>query len=156
MSINELQLRYDGICVYATILVKANTIGKLILSFINLVMLGIITTFLLSEIFHAALVFMLFEIFVIKYTLWNLFGEERLIINAKSLSYQQHYGFFTSQLHTISFNKKIMILPYDEVTERDQTYMKLYFESYNEHNLPELIYHSVIFQQLILSISFSK
>ena len=106
--------------------------------------MGIITLFSIEYIFLAVLAFSGLEFFVIKYTLWNLFGEERLIINVKSLSYQQHYGFFTTPYHTINFNKKITLLPYDEIIEGDKTYVKFLFESYNENSLPEVIYHSVL------------
>jgi hypothetical protein len=89
MSINDLQITYDGICVYATTTVKASTTVKFILSFINLLVIAVITIFLMEEIFLAVMVFFGLELFVIRYTLWSLFGEERLIINAKSLSYVQ-------------------------------------------------------------------
>jgi hypothetical protein len=158
MSINDLKLKYDGICVYATLVVKANTTAKFILSFINLVLVGIVVVFSVEQVLLAALVFFGLELLVIKYTLWNLFGEERLIINAKSLSYQQHYGFFTTTFYTINFNKRITIIPYDEITESDKTYVKFLFESYNENNLPDVIYHSVLnipevdFEKLIQQI----
>ena len=144
MSINDLQIKYDGICVYATTRLKANTTAKFIVSFINLLVLAVITVFIMEEIFLAAMAFFGLELFVIRYTLWSLFGEERLIINVKSLSYQQHYGFFTTALQTINLNKRIIILPYDEVIENDQTYMKFLFQSYTENNLPDIIYHSVL------------
>lgn len=144
MSINELVLRYDGICVYATTSIKASTVAKLILSVINILLLGIITLFVVEGIFAAVIAFFVLELFIIRYTLWNLYGEERLIINAKTLSYQQHYGFFTTALQTISYNRQITICPYDEVTEKGNIYMKFLFKSYNENSLPEVIYHSVL------------
>lgn len=144
MTKNDLILRCDGVCVYATTILKAGTIGKCILFFINLLMLSMITAFSVKQLFLPALVFFAFELFVFKYTLWNLFGEERLIINAKSLSYQQHYGFFTTSFHTINFNKRITIVGNDEVIEGDKTYLKFLFESYDENNLPNIIYYSVL------------
>jgi len=144
MPINDLKFSYDGVCVYVTTTVKAGITAKIILSFINLVLLGIIIFFTFEHIVIASIVFSGFELLVIKYTLWNLFGEERLIINTKSLNYQQHYGFFTTSLHTINFNKKIIIRPYEEVFEADVKYSKFLFESYDENNLPVVIYHTVL------------
>ncbi len=157
MSINALQLSYDEVCVYATIKINSSPIAKFILAFINLFLLGIIMLFFMEKVIIAALVFTAVEFFMIKYTLWNILGEERLIINAKSISYQQHYGFFTTPLHTVKFNKKVVVLPYDRVT--DETVMvKFLFESYDENNLPYVVYQSVVnideadFEKLIKEI----
>lgn len=67
--------------------------------------------------------------------LWNFLGEERLIINTRSLSYQQHYGFFNTALQTISLNKKILIRAYDQTTENELTLVKFLVESYNDKHL---------------------
>src|SRR5690606_16432638 len=113
MPINDLQLKYDDICVYATTVVKATIISKIILALINFILLVAITVFFIEHILLAAMAFLGLELLVIKYTLWNLFGEERLIINTKTISYQQHYGFFTTVFHTMDFNGKVVLLPYD-------------------------------------------
>lgn len=144
MTTHDLKLNYDGICIYATTILKAAIVGRLFLLILNLVLIGVIIAFSIEKVFIGVLVFTAVEIFIIKYSLWNLYGEERLIINAKSLSYQHYYGLFTTPFHTISFNKRIQVLPYGEVVEGDQTYVKFLFESYNENNLPSIIYHSVL------------
>ncbi|MCD0489795.1 hypothetical protein LPB86_16245 [Pedobacter sp. MC2016-14] len=144
MSKNDLILRYDGICVYATSIIKASVAAKFVLLFLNLFVLGIITIFAIGQIPIAMLAFIVVEFFVIKYTLWNLFGEERIIINTKSLSYQQHYGLFTTTFQTLAINKKISVLVYEKITEKNQNYVKFAVESYNENNLSEVIYHSVL------------
>lgn len=144
MTINELHVRYDGICVYATIAVKPSIIAIIILSFLNLFLLTIITILCMEKVPLAAVAFSLLEVFLIRFTLWNLYGEERLIINARSMSYQQHFGFFTTILRTIPFQKRISFIPYDEVRENEQCYSKLMFESYDHNNLPQLIYYSVL------------
>jgi len=144
MSTSNLLLHYDGICVYATSKIKSNLAAISILTFINLVALAVITLFAIEGIAIAAILFGTLEIFIIKYTLWNLFGEERLIINDKTLSYQQHYGFFTTALQTIAFNKKIWIIDYDKISLGNTSYVKFLFESYDKNSLPEVIYHSVL------------
>ena len=144
MSTNDLILRYDGICIYATSIVKPSIAAKFILSFLNFCMLGIIVLFSTYQVFLAVFFFLIIELIVIRYTLWNLFGEERVIISAKSLSYQQHYGFFTTTLQTITLYKRISVLPYETITKRNQDYVKFLVQSYNESSLPEVIYHSVL------------
>jgi hypothetical protein len=144
MSTSDLLLHYDGICVYATSKIKLNLVAVVILTVANLVLLAVITLFAIEGLPLPSIVFGLAELFIIKYTLWNFFGEERLIINDKSLSYQQHYGFFTTALHTITFNKKIWIIDYDKVIQADTCYVKFKFQSYDKNSLPEIIYHSVL------------
>lgn len=144
MSPSNLLLRYDGICVYATSKVKPNLVAIMILTFVNIGLLTVITLFAIESLPILVLVFGLAELFIIKYTLWNFFGEERLIINDKTLSYQQHYGFFTTTLNTIAFNKKIWIKDYDRVNQGNISYVKFLFESYDKNSLPEVIYHSVL------------
>lgn len=141
---NDLQCTYDGVCIYATIVVKPSLITRCILAFINLALITSIIIFTISNIIPGIFAFLVIEIFIIKFTLWNLFGEERLIINTKSLNYQQHYGFFTTSLTTITFHKKIFVRAYSEVVEDEQKLVKLLVESYNDAHLPEVIYHSVL------------
>lgn len=144
MSTSNLLLHYDGICVYATSKIKPNLVAIMILTFVNVFLLTVITLFAIEGLPLPAIFFGLVELFIIKYTLWNLFGEERLIINDKMLSYQQYYGFFTTPLHTIAFNKKLWIIDYDKVSLGDTSYVKFLFESYDKNSLPEVIYYSVL------------
>ncbi|SMC88939.1 hypothetical protein [Pedobacter africanus] len=71
-------------------------------------------------------------------------GKERVIINTRSLSYQQHFGFFNTSFQTIGFNKKISIRVYDQAIENELTLVKFLVESYNDQHLCEVIYHSVL------------
>ncbi len=157
MPINALKISYDEVCVYTSIKVKASPIAKFILAFINLFLLSVIVVFFIEGVILAALAFTAMELLMIKYTLWNILGEERLIINAKTISYQQHYGFFITPLHTRKFNKKVVVLPYDEVIDEIVT-VKFLFESYDENNLPYVVYQSVLniteadFEKLIKEI----
>ena len=101
--------------------------------------------FLIEHIVIAALFFCAFECFVIKYTLWNLFGKEKTIINTKSLSIQLNYGIFTTPSKTTVLNKRILLCHYDEIIQNNQKLLKILVQSYNEHNLPTLIYQSALF-----------
>jgi|GEM_PF-3444475 len=152
MPINALKIGYDGVCVYATTKVKASAIAKFILAFINLFLLAMIVVFFIEQVILAALVFIGMELFMIKYTLWNILGEERLIVNARTISYQQHYGFFTTPLNTLKFHKKVVVLPYDEVID-ERVMVKFLFESYDENNLPYMVYQSVL---SITKVDFEK
>jgi hypothetical protein len=53
-----------------------------------------------------------------RYTLWHLFGEEYVVINRKSISYQYRYGVFQTHIQTISLHRPVM---YYELTQQPQT-----------------------------------
>jgi hypothetical protein len=144
MTINDLKINYDGICIYATTKLRPGTAGKFILFLFNIVFIIAIIMFCIEGAGAGAIVFLAAEFFILRYSLWNLYGEERLIINSRSISYQHHYGFFNGPFHTISFNRRITISSYEEVIEGHQTYVKFLFKSYNKNNLPDVIYQSVL------------
>lgn len=150
---NDLQCSYDGVCIYITISAKPTILTRIILSLVNIFLLGMIVLFLMEDVAIAALAFCAFEFFVFKYTLWNLFGKEKIIINTRSLSFQLHYGIFTTPSKTTVLNKRILLGPYDEIVQDDQKLLKILVQSYNEHNLPTLIFQSVLF---IISSDFER
>lgn len=158
MTINDLKIDYDGVCIYATTTLKPGTTGKFILFLFNIIFIIAIIMFCVEGAGLGAIVFLVAEIFVLRYSLWNLYGEERLIINAKSISYQHHYGFFNGPFHTIDLNRRITVSSYEEVVEGHQTYIKFLFKSYDKTNLPDIIYQSVLhisktdFEKLLKSI----
>ncbi|RZJ89361.1 MAG: hypothetical protein EOO20_11205 [Chryseobacterium sp.] len=90
------------------------------------------------------IVFGLAELFIVKYTLWDVFGKERLIINDSSPSYQQHYGFFNTALNTLPFNKKIWIVDSENVIVGNNLFVKSQFEFCDKDSLTEVVYHSVL------------
>ncbi len=49
-----------------------------------------------------------------RYTLWHLFGEEYVVINRKSISYQYRYGIFQTHIQTIHLHRPVM---YYELTK---------------------------------------
>ena len=51
-----------------------------------------------------------------RYTLWHLFGEEYVVINRKSISYQYRYGIFQTHIQTIHLHRPVM---YYELNRRN-------------------------------------
>lgn len=74
---------------------------------------------------------------------WNLFGEELIILNTKSVSYQRSYGVIETKLQTYPLrNMRVEAII---TKERNKIkYSKLQFYTYNEHDLPELLLESSI------------
>lgn len=145
MVVNDLQTRYDGICLYATIAIKPVLPAKIILSLLNFIVLSAICMFFVGRIPLAGFFFSVMEFLLLRYTLWNFFGVERLYITSKSLSYQHDYGFFMTTLVTKRFNRRISVFHYDEATKDETKHSKMMFESYDDDNLPEVIYYSTAY-----------
>ncbi|TCC91014.1 hypothetical protein [Pedobacter hiemivivus] len=140
----DLTAFYDGVCIYATLRSRISIIGKLILLLINAFLISAIIAFSIAGVGLAAIFFLVGEFFVLRYTLWNLFGEEKLIINTKSLSYQHDYGLFVTSLKSIPINMALKVLDLDEATEDAGSYKRLFFLSYDDNHLPFDIYHTTL------------
>ncbi|MHA4896350.1 hypothetical protein ACXZ1K_16470 [Pedobacter sp. PWIIR3] len=107
----------------------------------------------------ASIILLFAEVFVIKYTLWNLYGEERLIINLQSISHQHYYGFFTTPYQTVSFNRKFTLHANEEIVEGGQTYVRYCFRSFDDKDFPRIVYQSTLsinkidYQKLIYKLN---
>lgn len=86
-------------------------------------------------IFMGSLVFyIVMYIMVGKYTLWNLFGEERLIVSTKAVNYQHHFGFFETPWKAKKFNK--LYLQFGKAQEiNGANYGKLEFITEDENGV---------------------
>lgn len=108
---NQLLIYSNNINVHAVFLVKGNIMGKLVLGFLNLVILLAFVAYAMFQFssmsvfgviaFLIAIVFYCY--FPLRYLLWNIYGKEHVLITTKSLSFWREYGFFrtreTNYLH---------------------------------------------------------
>jgi hypothetical protein len=149
---NELNIYSDDINVFVTLNVKAKLIGKIIMSVIMFILLAGYFTLLISidsetmgRIIFPILIAPLIIIFLpARYLFWNLFGQERIIINTKSISYNYSYGIVQTNLKTIKFDK--LGTGFDTSKMFDSTeHGTLVFVNYNQDtNLPETIFQTTI------------
>lgn len=150
---NKVVISTDNINIYVLMTVNANKIGKIILSV--MILLGFsfsigLFVFIPNEdsgeyflLLIAALILFLF--FPMKYLLWNLYGEEEIIINTKSISYSYSYGFIKTNLQTIKFN--ILGTGYEpiRISADNNELGKLNFYDYSvDTNLPFLIFQTSV------------
>ena len=149
---NRVNIKSDGINVYAELTVKADAAGKiivttLILTFMALVTIGLSTLKqeeIGSIIIPIALLLGLIIAFPVRFLIWNMFGKEYLVINTKTISYNYDYGLIRTNLKTIKFNR----LGTDFEEGQSKNGMKqgyLVFYNYREEdNLPEIIHKTTI------------
>ena len=148
---NQLTIKSDEINVYATLRVRSKFIGKLVLS---ILVFGLIVFYVFLALnvnnenaqilVFFLLVFGFIIFFPIKYLLWNLYGNEILIVNTKSISYSYYYGLFKTNLKTI--NHERLGLSFEFVKLEDKIEKgKLNFYNYNNsNNLPVLIHQTTV------------
>ena len=149
---NSANIHTDGINVYVTSQVRSHPAGKWIVTLFT-VLVGCLLLFIFAKIDpvkHGAaiiplfLVSFLFYYFIVRYTLWNWFGKEHLIINTKSVSTQLDYGWYRTNLKTMNFSRLGLSSEIIQKTD-EQSFGKIYFFNYREEdNLPEEIYQTAI------------
>lgn len=130
---HDFLIRTDGICVYASVGVKTTLIGKIYLAVMHAAVLTVIGIALKQWIPLLLLSFLAIEGWLIKFTFWNLFGKEHLIINTKSVSFQYDYGFFKTEYVTREVNRVLDIRL--SIAEAETKRMFLHFISCNQNDI---------------------
>ncbi|MGZ5243771.1 MAG: hypothetical protein ACXWDO_01765 [Bacteroidia bacterium] len=147
---NQVQISSDGINIYIISNVKAKAAGKIIMGIFAvaflLLLIGLISQIenqgpgILVPILFLGLIFWFV---ILRYLLWNIYGEEIIIINKKTISYQYNYGLYQSN-RTILKHKNLFT-SIDEIRSfKDVPHGKLLFFSYDDNDLPQLLFESTI------------
>ncbi|TFF38041.1 hypothetical protein [Mucilaginibacter psychrotolerans] len=136
-------LRTDGVCVYMSAGIKSSVWGKLLLLLGNGMVVGVLVLAVVWAIPGLMVFDLLIWVWLGRYTLWNIYGQEHLIINTKSLSFQHDYGFFKLAYKTVPLKNKlkILVLPSKETKVKE---LYIQFVSYNDTDLPVEVYQMAI------------
>jgi hypothetical protein len=149
---NTIEIRSEGVNVYAELGVKASAVGKVIV-IVMLVFVIVAISLLLSTVKEEDIGSVLIPVFLIgslliafpvRFLIWNMFGKEILIITTKSISYQYDYGILKTNLKTISYDK--LGTGFDKFKSHEGI-MKGYLIFYNynkETNIPEPIHETTV------------
>ncbi len=149
---NTAEIKTDGINVYVTSKIQANSFGKIALTLLNtglLIFYGwFVSTIEQNEAGKMFIpVILLFGAFIYlpwRYWFWNFYGKEHIIINTKTISLINDYGIIRTNPKTIPHFQ--LATNYEFVREiNEKPYGRLHFISYNpETNLPEEVYQTTI------------
>lgn len=107
----------DGICIYISVKVTNPLVGKVVLVLANLMVLFPVILGITEGILAMTLAFGAFFLILLKYTLWNFWGRENIIVNTKSVSYQHEYGVFKTNYTTKSLFGRLLIEYFDNKKE---------------------------------------
>jgi len=135
----RIKIYSDEICIYVSIGVNNPLYGKVALILADALILSVLILAIVIWIPGLALVSLLFLFFLTKYTLWNIYGRENVIINTKNVTYQHDYGFFKTDYTILPINKglSLKVAP-AKPTENKELLIKM--TSYNDNDLPVEIY----------------
>ena len=149
---NDYKLNSDGTYINLTLHLNSTTKGKVVLSIIVSILVGVLVYLPFSfpiinnpDIILPIIVFaIIIFVFPIRYLFWNLFGKEHFIINKKKLIIGKDYGVYITNLETQQFERLHLEF------ENTKTFQKiesgnLIFKSFNKDpRLSKYIYSSSI------------
>lgn len=140
----KVKIDYDGTNVRLTIETGISTLGKTVMILFNIIGICLILMALEEWLLSLLIIGILWTIFFGWLALWKLFGQELVIINKKSLSYQHRYGFNKTILESRDIRKALNISLIPAPEYHGEKYFHLIFESFNKQNHPEEIYRSTL------------
>jgi hypothetical protein len=140
MGLNDLNLDYDGNNVCITIKSKVSLAFRIFFITCNLALLGLIILAVILHIPAFALAAVILLLFSLRYTLWNLYGREKLTISKRLVTYSHSCLFFKTHLHTKRIGKKLTVVPYELYGQGKVRMVHVVFEACNVNNVPENVY----------------
>lgn len=144
MKPGNFKVNYENEQLSATIAVRPSLSLKIALYFLNILLISIIILFTIGGVGVIVLFILAFEILVLRYSIWNIYGAETIVLTLNMLSYQQHYGFLKLPVKSFHLNHPIRIIPFHENFQAGNQAMKLIFESLDESNEPVNLYQTAL------------
>lgn len=142
MNAGRFTVDEDGNSIKVTIAVQSSLAGKIFLYSLNILLIAVIVLFFIGDIGVITLFITVMEVLLLRYSLWNLYGSETVILKKHALSYQHHYGFIKMPLRTVNITKKLRVIPFHENFQAGNKAMKLIFESIDERLQPVNLYQT--------------
>lgn len=140
MGLNDLNLDYDGNNVCITIKSNVSLVFRIFLISCNLILSGVIILAVFLRMSALTLGTLILLLFSLRYTLWNLYGREKLTISKRLVTYSHSCLFFKTHLHTKRIEKKLTVVPYELYGQGKVRMVNVVFEVCNVNNVPENVY----------------
>jgi len=142
----------DGINIYIAAEIKSKVAGRLLLGLTLIIAIVLFIYLLISidfkEMGKASIPIILIPSFFLyilsRYLLWNIYGQEHIVVNSKTVTYYYNYGFFRTPLKTVFHNR--LGISY-RITDRfeDENFGRMIFVNYNQDtNLPEALHETAV------------
>ncbi|QNK61553.1 hypothetical protein H7F33_13410 [Pedobacter sp. PAMC26386] len=140
MNQNDLNLDYDGNDVCITIKSKVNLALQIFLIGSCFALAGITILAIILNILAFIFAAVILLLFFLRYTLWNLYGAERVTVNKRLITSYHSCLFFKTGLRTKRIGKKLRMIPYELYGQGKQKMVNVVFEVSNGENVQENAY----------------
>ncbi|WP_316811635.1 hypothetical protein [Pedobacter heparinus] len=142
MTASSFKVNENGGAITVTITVRSSLSSKIFLYALNIMLISVIILFFIGDIGVITAFITVMEVLLFRYSLWNLYGSETVMLKKHSLSYQQCYGPIKMSAKTLSITKTLKVFPFHENFQTGNKAMKLVFESVDESLHPVNLYQT--------------
>lgn len=144
MKSGKFTVNYEQEALVASISVRPSLSAFIFLYSLNILLIAIIILFTIGGIGIIVLFIVAFEILFLRYSIWNLYGSETIILKAGKLTYQLHYGNIKLPLRTRELNNPVRVIPFHDNFQAGNKNVKLIFESTDADNDPVNLYQTAL------------
>jgi hypothetical protein len=138
----KVEFKNDRVNLHVLIKEETSALTRTLMIMFNVCSIAIAIYALADWLLGLFVLGLLLVIFSGWLTLSKCYGNERLIMSAKMLSFQHKYGFYTTPLETRKINRALNISLAPAAAQRGKERYNLIFETYNDFELPEEIYRT--------------
>ena len=149
---NISTVHFDGICIYLNSEIRAALIGKVILILFNLIawtgFIALASSVPGNEVKSFLFAFIIIPVILIfivgRFTAWNLWGKEFIIVNTKAITYSKSYGIIQTKDTIIKIEKSLGFAYQSVRIDGNKEFGELHFFDYDENNNPKNIFETTI------------
>jgi hypothetical protein len=142
----------DGVNVYINLKVKAKPAGKIIMGIIMILLVGLWIVLLLNidpyEMGKALFPLLIVTAAIIwgpaRYLCWNLFGEERILINTKVICWQYSYGIIETKMKQVPFRMLGTGFNIGKMFDGTEHGTLVFYDYPEKHNIPQVIFETTV------------
>jgi hypothetical protein len=138
----KVEFKNDRINLHVLIKQETSWLYRVLLILFNICSIAVVIFALVDWLLGLVVLGVILTAFSGWLTLAHCYGSEMLKINAKSLSFEHKYGFYTMPMETRKINRALNISLSPAQVKQGQEHYHLIFETYNEFELPDEIYRT--------------
>jgi hypothetical protein len=138
----KVEFKNDRINLHVLIKEETSRLSRVLMILFNICSIAVVIFALVDWLLGLVVLGFILTMFSGWLTLAHCYGSERLTINAKSLSFEHKYGFYTTPMETRRINRALNISLSPTQVQHGHEQYNLIFETYNAFDLPEEIYRT--------------
>lgn len=142
MKASSFKVEESEDAVTVGLAIRSSAGSKIFLYALNILLISIIILFFIGDIGVITAFITVMEVLLFRYSLWNLYGSEIIVLKKDSLSHQQFYGIIKMPLRSVNITRSLKVFPVHDNFQAGNNAMKLVFESVDESSHPVNLYQT--------------